>query len=73
MKNFDLNLALNKNTKIVTRNGNRVEIICVSRDKIVANVYPANKLGGPRQTKYNLDGSRYSPSYEHFEDLFLVA
>lgn len=71
MKNFDLNAALNGN-QVVTRNGNKVKVLCTSRDKVVANVYPAHGMGLPTQKKFNLDGTRYGINYPHHEDLFIV-
>lgn len=71
MNTFDLNSALN-GSKVVTRLGNDVKVICVSRGKVVANVYSHSKMKAPVQIKYNLDGSRYNKNIEHHEDLFMA-
>lgn len=68
---FDLNKAFN-GSKIVTRNGNKVDVICEFGGKVLVNIHKANNLGLPYQVKVNLDGSRYNANYPHHEDLFMV-
>ena len=71
--NFNLTSALNRSNKVVTRNGNKVVVVTKTNDKVIANVYQANKLSKvPTQVKYNLDGTLYGPNYEHPMDLFMA-
>lgn len=71
--NFNLDLV-RKGSKVVTRQGNPVKIITITNGKVIASVYPANKLSKiPTTVKYNMDGSMYHKDYEHPMDLLMVA
>lgn len=73
LKNFDLNKAFDRNQKVVTKYGNRVVPIIVSRNKLICNVYESKYSVVPRQIKYNLDGTLHGKNYPNFMDLFMVA
>ena len=71
MKKFNLKSAM-AGKAVVTRLGNPVKIDYVGTDFILATV--TSKAGSHMnaQHRYKLDGSRFSPRHEHFEDLFMA-
>lgn len=69
---FDLTKAMQKGTKVVTRDGKRAKVICETRGKLLVVVY--GKISyEDRQYKYNLDGSRFSSNLIHNLDLMITA
>ena len=73
-KSFNLQTALNKTEKVVSRNGNRVVVFAVQGNKVIANVFPISKINqNPTIMKFNMDGTLYGPHFEHPNDLFMVA
>ena len=67
---FDVNKAL-KGAKVMTKSGKRVKVICITRDKILCQVYSNVGFYYDAQVKYNLDGSRWSSKQPSDEDLIM--
>lgn len=69
--NFNLMRALN-GANIKTRSGKKAKVICkVGNNKILVKVYSNISSMYDTTVKYNLDGSRWSPKHEDFEDLIM--
>lgn len=58
-KKFNLENAL-KTRKAVTRDGHKVTVICVNRDKVLATVHSSISSLNNRTMKFNLDGTRFN-------------
>lgn len=71
MKEFNLEAALN-GKKVVTRSGSKAIVTGVSRDRVVALVHPANRLGDPQQMFFKMDGTKYGPEYPTYWDLMMA-
>ena len=69
---FDVYKALKKDAKVMTKSGKRVKVICITRDKILCQVYSNVAFYLDSQVKYNLDGSRWSPKQPCDEDLIMM-
>jgi len=67
-KTFNLSKALS-GANVKTKSGKKCKVICVTRDKILVQVYSNIGVYSDRQVKYNLDGSRWSSKYSCDEDL----
>lgn len=59
-------------TTLKTRNGAKAVVMYVSNEKIVANVYPTNKMGLPTQMTFKTDGTKYGPEYPTIYDLMVA-
>lgn len=70
-KKFNLQAA-QAGKAVVTRLGNPVKINYVGKDFLLATVTSRAGAHMNAQHRYKLDGSRFSPNYEHFEDLFMA-
>ena len=70
-KKFNLKAA-KAGKAVVTRLGNPVKIDYVGNDFILGTI--SSKAGAHmnKQVRFKLDGSRFSPRHEHFEDLFMA-
>lgn len=68
-KAFNLEEALKKNAKVVTRDGKKVKVVCETRGQILVTVY--DRFGFGVNYKYNLDGSKYN-NLIHNLDLMLA-
>lgn len=67
---FNVERAL-KGEKVMTKSGKKVKVICITRDKILCQVYSNVAFYYDTQVKYNLDGSRWSPNQPSDEDLIM--
>ncbi len=70
-KPFNLEEAMKNKTKVVTRDGKKAKVICVTRDKILVTVFGKVSYED-RQYKFNLDGTRYGNNLVHNLDLMLA-
>ena len=70
-KPFNLVEAMKKGTKVVTRDGKLAKVICETRGKLLVTVFGKATYEN-RQYKYNMDGSRFSPTLIHNLDLMIA-
>ena len=70
-KPFNLEEAMKKGTKVVTRDGKLAKVICKTRGKLLVTVFGKATYEN-RQYKYNMDGSRFSPTLIHNLDLMIA-
>lgn len=66
LKPFNLENAL-KTRKALTRDGRKVTVICVSRNKILATVHSNLAMYNDRTMKFNLDGTRFTNNIDSMD------
>lgn len=71
-KPFNLEQAMKKGAKVVTRDGKKAKVVCVTRGKLLVTVF-GKVTYEDRQYKYNLDGTRYGTNFIHNLDLMIAA
>ena len=68
---FNVERAL-KGANVMTKSGKKVKVICITRNKILCQVYSNIGFYYNTQVKYNFDGSRWSPNQPSEEDLIMI-
>ena len=68
---FNVEKALKRGANVMTKSGKKVKVICITRDKILCQVYSNVAFYYDTQVKYNLDGSRWSKNCPSDEDLIM--
>ena len=69
-KKFNLTAA-KAGKAVVTRLGNDVKIDYIGPKFLLATITSKVGIHMNTQVRCNLDGSRFSPKHEHFQDLFM--